>query len=262
MNKPYTYLIGWPEHDFFYYGVRYKKGCCSLDLFTTYFTSSRLVHECIIKYGMPPIQQIRKEFNFPKQAMVWEQKVLRRIKVLYNNKWLNRNISGAVEFDDKIRALMSAAKKGKIWVYKDNIKTLIRKEMLSLYLNDGYKRGHGQKLLGQVNPMFGKQHSGETREKISKARKGVNTNTKENLAIKSKKMTINNPMFDPAIKEKHAQAMRLCSTSSKAVYYGNNAFVSLREANKHNPHIKYTTLAYKCTNKKDGWSYEQPSSQE
>lgn len=260
MNKPYTYLIGWPEHNFFYYGVRYKKGCCSTDFFTTYFTSSRLVHECIIKYGMPPIQQIRKEFDFPKQAMVWEQKVLRRIKVLYNNKWLNKNVSGAVEFDEKIRDLMSAAKKGKIWVHKDCVKTLIRKELLNTYIENGYKKGHGQRLLGQVNPMFGKQHNDETRKRISKARKGVNTNTKENLTIKSKKMTVNNPMFDPTIKEKHARAMRLCSTSSKAVYYGNNVFTSLRDANKHNPHIKYTTLAYKCANKKDGWSYEQPSS--
>lgn len=259
MNKPYTYLIGWPEHNFFYYGVRYKKNCCSTDFFTTYFTSSRLVHECIIKYGMPPIRQIRKEFDFPKQAMVWEQKVLRRIKVLYNNKWLNKNISGAVEFDERIKALMSAAKKGKVWVHKNNVKALIRKELLTTYLDDGYTKGHGQKLLGQANPMFGKQHNDETRNRISKARKGVNTNTKESLAIKSKKMTTNNPMFDPATKEKHAQAMKLSSTSSKAVYYGNTVFTSLREANKHNPHIKYTTLAYKCANKKDGWSYEQPS---
>ena len=259
MNRPYTYLIGWPEHNFFYYGVRYKNGCCSTDFFTTYFTSSRLVHECIIKYGMPPVQQIRKEFDFPKQAMVWEQKVLRRIKVLYNNKWLNKNISGAVEFDEGIRALMSIAKKGKVWVHKNNVKALIRKELLTTYFNNGYTKGHGQKLLGQANPMFGKQHNDETRNRISKARKGINTNTKESLAIKSKKMTINNPMFDPITKEKHAQAMKLCSTSSKAVYYGNTVFASLREANKHNQHIKYTTLAYKCANKKDGWSYEQPS---
>ena len=191
--------------------------------------------------------------------MVWEQKVLRRIQVLYNNKWLNKNISGAIEFDEKIKALMSAAKKGKIWVHKDGVKTLIRKEMLTTYLDNGYAKGHGQKLLGYANPMYEKQHNDETRNKISKARKGVNTNTKENLAIKSKKMTVDNPMFDPLTKEKHAQAMKICSTSSRAVYYGNTVFASLREANKHNPHIKYTTLAYKCTNKKDGWSYEQPS---
>jgi hypothetical protein len=209
---------------------------------------------------MPPIQQIRKEFNFPKQAMVWEQRVLRRIKVLYNNKWLNKNISGAVEFDERIRALMSSAKKGKIWVHKDSVKSLIRKEMLTAYLNNGYTKGHGQKLLGQANYMFGKHHNDETRNRISKARKGVNTNTKESLAIKSKKMTVDNPMFNLATREKHAQAMKLSNTNSKPVYYGNTVFASLREANKHNPHIKYTTLAYKCVNKKDGWSYEQPSS--
>ena len=40
--KAYTYLIGWPDHNKWYYGVRYAKGSDPADLWNPYTTSSNL----------------------------------------------------------------------------------------------------------------------------------------------------------------------------------------------------------------------------
>lgn len=44
---PYTYLLGWPEIDKWYYGVRYAKKCHPSDLWVTYKTSSRHVDSIV-----------------------------------------------------------------------------------------------------------------------------------------------------------------------------------------------------------------------
>lgn len=46
-NIPYTYLIGWTEHNIWYYGVRYAIGCNPKELFLSYFTSSEYVKDFI-----------------------------------------------------------------------------------------------------------------------------------------------------------------------------------------------------------------------
>lgn len=91
----YTYLIGWSEHQKFYYGVRFAKGAKPEDLWKTYFTSSKYVKAFRIKYGEPDIISIRKAFIESKDARIWEHKVLRRMKVVNKDKWLNKtdNIS-------------------------------------------------------------------------------------------------------------------------------------------------------------------------
>lgn len=258
MSTPFTYLIGWSSLGLFYYGVRYRAGCHPNDLFSKYFTSSKLVHQCIIDHGMPDVIEVRRVFKFPKQALVWEQKVLRRLKVLYNNKWLNKNVSGAIEFDERIRKLMSEAKKGCVWVHKEGRKMLIRKELLSTYLEDGFKRGHGQSFPGPLNGMYGKHHTEETKATISANKRGVRTITPLGSAAKSLFMRNNNPMHNPEIKQKYDEVMESCRRSSKYVYFNGVKFESLRAAHKEFPHIKYSTLAYKCTHKKDGWSYDPP----
>lgn len=89
--NPYTYLIGWKEQNKFYYGVRYAKGCHPGDLMTTYFTSSSEVSKMIYHFGLPDIIQIRKTFNDIDKARLWEHKVLRKMKVITSDKWLNRS---------------------------------------------------------------------------------------------------------------------------------------------------------------------------
>lgn len=91
--QPYTYLIGWSEHDLWYYGVRFAKGCNPADLWVRYFTSSKIVAKCRHKYGEPDIVSVRRTFKCMTEAIEWEAKVLRRLNVVKQRKWLNRSLS-------------------------------------------------------------------------------------------------------------------------------------------------------------------------
>jgi hypothetical protein len=94
--QPYTYLIGWSKHSVFYYGVRYAKKCHPDDLWVTYFTSSKSVKTFRKEYGEPDIVEVRRTFDCYEKAILWEYKVLRRMKINDNDSFLNSNISGAI----------------------------------------------------------------------------------------------------------------------------------------------------------------------
>lgn len=94
----YTYLLGWSSHKKYYYGVRYAKKCDVSDLMRTYFTSSKYVKDFIKLYGMPDIVQIRKTFKTKEEAMLWEHKVLRRMHVVANEKWINKTDNIAIDY--------------------------------------------------------------------------------------------------------------------------------------------------------------------
>ena len=88
-HKPYTYLIGWPSLNKWYYGVRYAKNCCPDDLWVSYFTSSRLVKNFVTQHGDPVVREIRKTFFSIQEAQQWESRVLKKLKVVANEKWIN-----------------------------------------------------------------------------------------------------------------------------------------------------------------------------
>lgn len=95
-TTPYTYLIGWSKYSKYYYGVRYARKCTPKDLWVTYFTSSNIVKDLRAQYGDPDVVQVRRTFEDRNKAIIWEEKVLRRLKVLQNDKWINQNIAGAI----------------------------------------------------------------------------------------------------------------------------------------------------------------------
>lgn len=80
-----------------YYGVRYAKNCTPSDLWTTYQTSSKFVKKFVQEHGNPTLIQVRKQFSSIKKAQIWEQKVLRKLKVTKNEKWLNAHDSRAFD---------------------------------------------------------------------------------------------------------------------------------------------------------------------
>jgi hypothetical protein len=90
MTQPYTYLIGWPDHNKWYYGVRYADNCHPSDLWNPYKTSSKAVQAYISLYGDPSIKQIRRVFSCKELARIWENKVLKKLNVVFDNKWLNK----------------------------------------------------------------------------------------------------------------------------------------------------------------------------
>lgn len=91
----YTYLIGWSTQNKWYYGVRFAKGCKPAELFKTYFTSSKHVQEFRSQHGNPDIIEVRRVFDAADAARLWETRVLRKMCVLRNDRWINRtdNIS-------------------------------------------------------------------------------------------------------------------------------------------------------------------------
>ena len=164
--KPYTYLIGWSSLNKFYYGVRYAKNCHPSDLWKEYFTSSKIVKKYRTLYGEPDIIEIRKTFSDMNSAIIWEQKVLKRVKVLILEKWLNANVAGAIVPLNKPKTKETKQKISKgvsLYLQKlSNEKKSARgqKRVSKLWekyrIDDNFKN-HIKKLRSkQINPMTGK----------------------------------------------------------------------------------------------------------
>jgi NUMOD3 motif len=85
----YTYLIGWSQHNKWYYGARYSSTCHPDDLWVSYFTSSDKVRQFRENYGEPDVIKVRKTFKTAEETIKWENKVLRRMKVIHKQNWLN-----------------------------------------------------------------------------------------------------------------------------------------------------------------------------
>lgn len=113
--QPYTYLIGWSHLDKWYYGVRvakisfclYETGCHPNDFWVTYFTSSNEVQKYRKEYGDPNVIQIRKTFDDPVKAFEWEKKVLKRLNIYFNDRWLNNSICGDFIMNDTTKRKIS-----------------------------------------------------------------------------------------------------------------------------------------------------------
>jgi hypothetical protein len=91
---PYTYLIVEKSSGRCYYGVRFARDYNPSDLGKTYFTSSKRLR---IKFKKNPEDyffEIRKVFDLPAKAQAWEHKVLKRLKVVNNPKWINATSGG------------------------------------------------------------------------------------------------------------------------------------------------------------------------
>jgi hypothetical protein len=163
--KPYTYLIKHKPTGKVYYGYRSaNKVDPHEDLWQQYFTSSPKVQQLIEETGRDSFEvEIRQTFETKEQASIWETKVLRRCKVLTDDRWINQNIAGYVVPTEE-----SNRKIGEF--HKDKPKTEEHKRNLSKS-QKGSKRPWSVKNLpkdvsGENNGMFGKNHSDETKRLI------------------------------------------------------------------------------------------------
>lgn len=152
----YTYLIGWSTYKKFYYGVRYSKNANPFELWKTYFTSSKYVKNFREKYGEPDIIQIRKTFNNPDKARLWEHKVLKKLKVVNDDKWLNQtdNISFSLE------ASLKGVSSKKPWKNPND-----------------YRRDISRNNMKKMNRKYGIQYQDEEKRKIA-IEKAVKTRSK------------------------------------------------------------------------------------
>ena len=148
--QPYTYLIGWSEHNKYYYGVRYAKGCNPSDLFNPYQTSSKFVKSFIETFGLPDIIQVRKTFADEVSAQKWEKKVLTRLNVLNSDKWLNENIGGI--FTNKKPIGFGKGPKNSMYGRKRPDRSRMNQERVNPFFGKT-RPEHSVKMKGKNNPM-------------------------------------------------------------------------------------------------------------
>lgn len=176
--KPYTYLLKHKPTSTFYYGVRYqnvkKKIPISEDLWTKYFTSSPKVNELIKEYGADSFEfEIRKVFETPKQATNWETKVLRRCKVLNDERWINANIAGHIMPTTESNKKISDFHKGKPKTAEHRRKIGdANRGKKKPPVTDAYRAKMSKIKSGEGNAMYGRKHSPETLAKMSAIKKG------------------------------------------------------------------------------------------
>ena len=116
--KPFTYHLYHIPTNTHYYGARYKKGCSPNDLWTSYFSSSEIVHQLIKEYGPDSfVSSVRKIFKTSQETVAWEARVLTRLDAQHNDKWINRHNSksafiGPHTHSDKSKSQIRSKLKG------------------------------------------------------------------------------------------------------------------------------------------------------
>ena len=179
---PFTYLVKHIPTNRYYYGVRFRKKCHPNDLWTKYFTSSKKVKGLIKKYGKKSFQfEIRKTFKTAQQAMAWEFKVLRRMKVVERKDFLNQSDNKRI--DPKLLSRMRKGKGNPMYgkkLTKEHVRkiieTLVNKYKKIQHPSIGRKASLKERKLisqrtkGKGNPMYGVKMSKESRKKMSIAK--------------------------------------------------------------------------------------------
>ena len=161
--RPYCYLIGWKHLKMYYYGSEYSntsKIANPVNLWTTYFTSSKHVKEFVNKYGDPDVIEIRKIFTTAEKAIHWEYRALRKLKVRNNPLWLNINEGKApvgVAWSVERKSEKSKQVSGSLNPMYNKLHTVETKLKIS--------KKSGRK--GSKNGMFGKIHTDAAKEKMS-----------------------------------------------------------------------------------------------
>lgn len=160
---PFTYLIYCKPTGQYYYGSRYGKYCHPSQLWTTYYTSSKIVKQLILEHGEDAFNvKITRIFGSKEDARLWEYRFLSKVKASTNSKWLNQH-NGDGNFLNKGGHKLSEAHRKK----------------LSQAFKGIPKPGTANAMRGN-NHNKGKKFSEESRAKCSAARMG----NKNRLGVK------------------------------------------------------------------------------
>lgn len=116
-NTPFLYAIGWSELNAWYLGVRYSKTCVPLDLWTTYFTSSKPVAQLRADFGEPDVFDVLAT-GTTDSILELESTLLSEFQLHKDSRWLNLSIGGKRFFiqgerDPAIGQKISKSKTGK-----------------------------------------------------------------------------------------------------------------------------------------------------
>lgn len=202
----YTYLLGWREHDVWYYGYRGANRTAPSDDLPEYLSSSAHVKAFIEQNGKPDVMRVHKLFETKDDAKAYETRFIAKVDAVRSSRWLNRHDGGpnwgvaryiSEEHRQKIseskkghttseetRSKMSAARKAYMAseAGKEHLASMIanrdpgwhkgktRSEETKRKISETKKAQASQE--GYINPSKGMEKSEETKRKISEAKKG------------------------------------------------------------------------------------------
>lgn len=205
MNTPYTYLLGWKNLNLYYYGVRYSKNCHPDELLVNYFSSSKVVQKMINENILPDIVEIRKTFKSPGKARIWENKVLRRLNVINDNKWINKTNNISIKPQPGKSNPMYGRSGNKHPLFGKTLSEETRHKIgqKSRLKKGNMPEGFSEKMR-KINT--GRKHSEESKNKISKALEGRSFTKKHKENISKNHANVSgqlNPMYG----KKHSKAL-------------------------------------------------------
>lgn len=176
--KPYTYLVKHKPTGRVYYGMRVaNKVDAEQDLWQHYFTSSPKIQQLIEETGRESFDiEIRKVFETKEQAVAWETRVLRRCRVLEDDRWINQNIAGYIVPTEESRRKISEFHTGKAKSdeHKKNLSESQKgkPKKSTAHQSQEYRQKMSLLKSGANNGMYGKGCTAERAAKIGAANKG------------------------------------------------------------------------------------------
>ena len=139
-----------------------------------------MVKEYREKYGEPDVVEVRQVFDDSLQAREWEEKVIRRMDAVKDERWLNRQNAG--------HTFSQFGAQSEDWIKK------------RIESRQGYKHSEetkkkiGAKSKGR-RPNLGRIFSNEVRLKISQAQKGKKHSEEQKMKRKEFSKGEGNPMY-------------------------------------------------------------------
>ena len=216
--KAYTYLITHKPTGQRYYGFRSANTVApEEDLWKRYFTSSKRVQQLVEETGADSFDvEVRKTFDTQEQATHWETKVLRRMRVLESDQWLNQNIAGYIVPTEESRKKISEANKGRVQSEEHRLKRSLtqkgKPKVNSKNKTPEYRALMSQLKSGEGNGRYGNPVSEETRRKIGEANRGKTPPNKGVAMTEEQKAKLREAMLgrnvDPEVVARRAEKQR------------------------------------------------------
>ena len=213
--KPYTYLIKHRPTGRVYYGVRTANTVpAQEDIWNRYFTSSNTVKQLVEETGADSFDyEVRREFDTVEQAITWETGVLRRMRVLEKEEWINANVAGYIVLNEASRKKISEYHRGK--PKSDEHRAKIAAAIIGVKReprDEEYRSKMSAAKSGSGNGMYGRKHSAETLAKMSSAMKGKPSHQKGKPRTEEQKQKQREKMLgrnqDPEVVVRRAATLR------------------------------------------------------
>ena len=227
----YTYLIGWTEHDTWYYGVRTaNKHEPENDLWVHYFTSSKHVTKFRELHGEPDVVQIDETFDSKVDACDYETRKLKELNILNETKWLNRNINHVIK--NEIHPNV-----GKMSIWNPSLR---KAKFIKVHepIPVGWKKGRvpmSEESRQKMKNAWRKRRlipvSEETRKKLSEANKGRKHSEETKAKISRSHIGRKYPKQSANSNKKRSETLKgRIPVTRKPVVINNHEYQSLTEA--------------------------------